>query len=242
VICFLALGVNLGFAQEVYVLKSAGICQGCAEAVSKMLISGGLRSQILGSENLKATLKSGDLLVVGGSEPDGEGEWALKQDLIRVGAFDWLKQWISRGGRYLGICAGAYLAEAWIDPKAGERGLDLFPGRIESYSKRDQAAFYLRVQVFGARALPRTDERRWVYFQDGPGFSIARGASVQVFARFEKDGSPAALSFSHGKGRVGLISPHFEADESWQDGARAKDRDRRDYDLGVRFVRELLEQ
>jgi len=134
-ILFFSLSSSL-FARDVYVLKSSGICDGCAEAVSKMLFSAGIKSQILGPEDLKKSVKADDLLIVGGGIPGGEGEWTIKQDLMKVGAFEWLKRFIYNGGRYVGICAGAYLTEEWIDKNSNEHGLNIFPGVIDNYSKK----------------------------------------------------------------------------------------------------------
>lgn len=223
------------YARDVYVLKSSGVCDGCAEAVSKMLISAGIKSQILGPEDLKKWVKEDDMLIVGGGIPGGEGEWTIKQDLMRVGAFDWLKKFIYNGGRYIGICAGAYLTEEWIDKDSNEPGLNIFPGVIDNYSKRDKSAKYLLIHVADTNAI------RSVYFQDGPGMYPSANAEVNIFATFTKDKSPAALSFSYGKGKVGLISPHLEADYEWQNDSRTKDLDIRDYDLGSRFIKQVLE-
>jgi hypothetical protein len=51
-----ALGVRaraVGAPPRIFVLKAKGVCDGCAEGVSKMLFAKGIPSQILGTEDLK---------------------------------------------------------------------------------------------------------------------------------------------------------------------------------------------
>jgi glutamine amidotransferase-like uncharacterized protein len=134
----------------------------------------------------------------------------------------------------LGICAGAYLTERWIDKEAGEYGLNIFPGEIDNYSKVDKSAKVLTLNWVNPQ------QNRLVYFQDGPAFYPKEDADIQILARFAKDQTPAAVIFPWGKGRVGLISPHLEADESWTRDEHLRDKDGLDYDLGIQVVREVL--
>jgi hypothetical protein len=221
--------------RNVYVLKSSGVCDGCAEDVCRMLISGGIRSQILGPEQLKQLVGPRDVIVIGGSDPAGEGEWTIKQDLVKADAFDWLKQHIAKGGRYVGICAGAYLAEKWINQDAGEHGLDIFPGVIDNYSK-NKSARLIRTH-WNAQNIDR-----WVYFQDGPALIPDKGAPVTVLATFVKTKSPAAVIFSYGRGKVGLVSPHLEASQEWFQDDRLKPADGISYDLGLHFFNLILKE
>jgi glutamine amidotransferase PdxT len=220
--------------RDVYVLKSSGVCEGCAEAISRMLFSGGIRSQILGPEQLKQSVHPRDVLVIGGGVPGGEGEWTIKQDLVKADAFDWLKQHIAKGGRYVGICAGAYLAEKWIDEKNGEHGLDIFPGAIDNLSKNKSSRSMLthwNVQNID----------RWVYFQDGPSLIPDKGAPVTVLATFAKQKSPAAVVFAYGQGLVELVSPHLEASEEWFREDGVKKPDGTSYDLGLYFFNKMID-
>ena len=146
--------------RAVWILKSSGVCDGCAEAISKMLFTVGIPSQILGPGQLKSAVKPNDLIVIGGGIPDSDGEWTIKQDLMKAGAFEWVKQHIANGGRYVGICAGAYLTEKWIDQDNGEHGLDIFPGKIDNYTEGKKTKYLLTHWKNGVS--------RRVYFQDGP--------------------------------------------------------------------------
>jgi len=223
-----------GAAPRVFVLKARGVCDGCAEGVSKMLFAKGISSQILGTEDLKRHVGANDLLVIGGSEPDIYGEYTVKQELVKAGAFQWLKDHIRKGGRYIGICSGAYLTEAWINQQEGIKGLDIFPGKVDNYVLGTKSK-YVRTRWVGERAA------RWTYFQDGPAFYPAPGAPIEVLARFTHDDTVAAAVFTYGTGKVGVISPHPEADRSWGDIHGIRDPDGVDYDLGVSVFRRVLE-
>ncbi len=232
-ISIIALAKDNEGNRNIYILKSSGVCDGCAEAISKMLFTKGIKSQILGPDQLKTSVTINDLLIIGGGIPGGEGEWTIKEDLLKVDAFNWLKKYIANGGRYLGICAGSYLTEKWIDQSSNEKGLDIFPGKIDIYTK-DKSAKYIEVNWLN------NNTNRWVYFQDGPAFFPDQNADLEVFARFKKDQTPAALMFNYQKGKVALISPHLEADTDWGNEIRIKDKDGSDYDLGITIVKKLL--
>ncbi|TBR20051.1 hypothetical protein EPO15_13660 [bacterium] len=218
----------------VFILKSPGVCAGCAEAVYAMLAAAGIPSRVIGPELLKSSVGPRDMVVIGGSEPDEFGELTVKRDLVRAGAFGWLKRHIAGGGRYLGICAGAYLTEKWIDEEAGESGLDVFPGNVDNYDK-DKSTKFVRL-----RWLAPAGER-WVYFQDGPAFYPRARAGVSVFGTFAQDGTVAAAVFPYGKGRAAVLSPHLEADEGWGQEEGLTDPDGVDFDLGLQVFRALLD-
>ena len=223
--------------RNIYILKSSGVCDGCAEAISKMLFTQGLKSQILGPSELKANVTVNDMLVIGGGIPNSDGEWITKQDLVKVGAFEWLKSFIANGGRYIGICAGAYLTEEWIDKSLGEsgKGLNIFPGKIDNYSKRSKTTKFLLTE------WPEFNSKRWVYFQDGPAFYPNPNSNVKVLATFTADETPAAVTFTYGNGKVGLISPHLEADEDWAKMYKLIDKDGIDYNYGIEVFKQVLE-
>ena len=219
---------------QIYILKSSGICDGCAEALSKMLFTGGIHSQILGPEQLKSSVGPNDLIIIGGGVPFADGEETIKQDLLKVGAFNWLKEHIYNGGRYIGICAGAYLTEEWIDQRANDHGLNIFPGKIDNYTKEEKA------KLMSINWLP-TQKNRLVFFEFGPYLHPYPGAPVTIMARFNQDHSPAALIFPYGKGKVGLISPHLEADQPWFDMYNLNNKDGISYDIGIEFIRQVLQ-
>jgi glutamine amidotransferase-like uncharacterized protein len=109
--------------------------------------------------------------------------------------------WVHKGGSYIGVCAGAYLAAnhlkitpLTIPDKAWERGLH-------------------------DTLIENKDWSHIVNYHNGPIFEEANG--VEVWARFRSnflaeggyfpmEGSPAITYNRYGRGQVSLFSPHLE--------------------------------
>lgn len=104
-----------------------------------------------------------------------------------------LRTWVGSGGRYLGICMGAYLAE--------QSYFNLLNGSVESQlvSSKDML-------------LPITFKERVVqmYVQSPPKLPDLG----TVMARYN-DSSAAMLVADFINGKVGAVGPHYEADDSW---------------------------
>jgi hypothetical protein len=141
---------------------------------------------------------------------------------------DTIRRFVHDGGAYLGFCLGGYLAGR--DP-----GFALLPGDTDEYIQSHAAEVTsLKDTVIAVRWR---GHRRRVYFQDGPYFTIRRGARAQVLARYE-NGLAAAVVARSGAGRVGVVGPHPEADRGWFAGLPLHPVDARD--LGVDLVTTTL--
>jgi glutamine amidotransferase-like uncharacterized protein len=83
---------------------------------------------------------------------------------------------------------------------------------------------------------------RFMYFQDGPFFTLNRGAAgVSVLATYT-NGEISALVAPYGKGRVGVSGPHPEATGDWYRFNDVDDPDDYDADLGRDLVDTLMRQ
>jgi len=60
-----------------------------------------------------------------------------------------------------------------------------------------------------------TERKRWVYFQDGPMFTLSDHSPTTVLARYSSNGDVAAMLNRYGKGWVANVGPHPEADKAW---------------------------
>ncbi|HWM01971.1 MAG TPA: BPL-N domain-containing protein [Actinophytocola sp.] len=116
-----------------------------------------------------------------------------------------IREFVKRGGRYLGICMGGFLAE---------RGrFNIFHGRVdEYYSSRGASVTSAHPAVITVtwRGTPRQ-----LYFQDG-GYMVPKRSAgdVTVLARYTNN-TIAAIVASFGSGKVGLSGPHPEAPREW---------------------------
>jgi glutamine amidotransferase-like uncharacterized protein len=118
---------------------------------------------------------------------------------------DDIKTWVRGGGRYLGFCLGGYLAGA-------SPGFALLPGDTNQYITSPQAT----VDSTDDTVVPIRwrGQLRHMYFQDAPVFRLNSATAATVLATYDT-GAIAALVTSYGAGRVGVVGPHPEADQSW---------------------------
>ena len=195
-------------------------CPECAPAIAAVLEDAPAPFRVefvgpgTGTDLTAEVLAEAELYVQPGGGDDLEATWSDLEPQAGV-----VRDWVERGGSYLGLCFGAYLAGR--DP-----GFDLLPGDAFGWAGSPGAS----VPDERDTVIPVTwrGEERWVYFQDGPGFALRpgaeEGAGVQVLATYP-NGVPAVLVAPYGAGRVGVAGPHPEADESWFSDAGLTDPD-----------------
>lgn len=146
------------------------------------------------------TLGKADIVVF----PGGVGESdAYKKILGRHQ--DVIQRYLWRGGRYLGVCMGAY----W----AGQQYFDLLDGiKVEQYIKRPTAEIR---RSFGTVALVEwMGEHDNMFFYDGPVFVPspynAALTGTRIIARYANDEPMAVI-----QKKIGLIGCHPESMPSW---------------------------
>ena len=191
----------------VLIYTGPGTCDGCAEAVGDVADAAGLDVRYVSQPARVARLLGGAVaFVVPGTGDDIE---AMRVAFNRtVGPA--LRAYLRNGGRYWGICGGAYLAvrHYWATEDDQVAALGIVPADAETYGDGD-AARLERVRWNGSF--------RRLYFQSGPSFTLAgRPPGARVLATYA-DGSIAALSYRYGKGKIILSGPHPEATEDWLD-------------------------
>lgn len=181
---------------------------GCPEAVATLLRNSGLsfRTMFVGPKE-KKTLTAATLAEAAVyAQPGGP---SLSQAWPAMSPYaDAIRQWVGGGGSYLGFCLGGYLAGA-------TPGFNLLPGDTWRYITASNAT--VRTAAPARIAVRWRGDTKTVYFQDGPAFRLAPGASVDLLATYE-GGHPAALVARYGSGQVGVVGPHPEADQSWFKG------------------------
>ncbi|WP_127782697.1 BPL-N domain-containing protein [Rhodococcus sp. X156] len=145
-----------------------------------------------------------------------------------------IRGYVQGGGRYLGFCLGGYLAGA-------TPGFKLLPGDTDQYVVSRGAT--VRTTDDTLVEVCWGDDRRVLFFQDGPHFEISADEGTTVMATYP-NGTVAALVTGYGAGRVGVVGPHPEATRDWFTDAGLPDpgRRRRDaaaargQDLGLALV------
>jgi glutamine amidotransferase-like uncharacterized protein len=113
-----------------------------------------------------------------------------------------IRRYIRNGGRYLGICMGAY----WAD----RNYLDIMDSvECKQYIRRPNTC--TRRSYSKAVDCDWNGRQDKFFFYDGPAF-IGDESRYEVVARYT-NGDPAAII----QGKIGLIGPHLEAQEFWYD-------------------------
>lgn len=197
----------LAKAEVAVVFDGAGTCDGCAQTVAGLLEKERYSVRLVDEEQLDAeVLSSADLYVQpGGSDDIMDTLSVLSADQVQA-----IRDFVARGGRYLGICAGGYLAGRYADQAADVPAFGLIElAEVEQEIADDNAAQFIAIQ------LPTGNERRDVYYQAGPHFGSRLPAGARALAYYSGSRHIAARISTYGKGTVGLIGPHYEADGTW---------------------------
>lgn len=129
-----------------------------------------------------------------------------------------IRQFVERGGLYVGICAGAYYAckeIAFIGEDyrvSGKRELGFFDGIAEGSLPQWTHNRYFDETVYSKAPVALafiSGERQPFYYHGGPTFKANQTARYQVIATYP-DGLPAIISGRVGQGSYLLSGVHFE--------------------------------
>jgi len=133
--------------------------------------------------------------------PGGVGDARRYYDFFKRREGNAIADFVARGGKYLGICMGAY----W----GGQDYFDLLTGlEPVQYIKREGAD--VRRSYGTVADVDWSGTRTKMYFYDGCTF--AGDGRCQIIARYA-NGDPMAVI----QGRVGLIGCHPESQHKWYD-------------------------
>ena len=129
--------------------------------------------------------------------PGGDGEATAFRSALKDN-WNVVRGFMQRGGKYLGICMGAYWADAYY--------FNLLQGtRCVQYIKRPRADIRSSYGTVAAVNWQGQDKR--MYFYDGPTYV---GGAFHTLASYA-NGDPMAVV----QGSVGLIGCHLESQQHW---------------------------
>ena len=169
-------------------------------------------------------LKKSDIIAF----PGGIGNSGSFEELLEDRA-DIVKEYIAKGGRYLGICMGAY----W----AGHHYFDILDDiKVVQYIKRRTTEI--------KRSYATVAEVQWkgntehMYFYDGCAF-VGKPRKQKITATYANGDAMAIM-----QNRIGLIGCHPESSLSWyrQPYLESHWHEFRHHKLLLNFVDELMEQ
>ena len=129
-----------------------------------------------------------------------------------------MRDFVARGGWYLGFCLGAFLA-------GPDTGFGLIPEgdkaarEIERPNAQvddiDDTVIQVDWTFSTGKKQGTTERERWLYFQDGAAFILSDHSPTTVLARYSQNGDVASTLNAFGQGWVANVGPHPEADQSW---------------------------
>lgn len=199
------------------------------EAISNVVQQLGLTVRYIANlDDLPTQLGEAKVFIIGGTDDDVEPLLQRFTPALR----STLKTYLRQGGRYLGICGGAYLASlGWPEEDRFVEGLALVPAQSDGYD-----------QDFEAKIYPVTwlGETRQMYYQAGPSFALAESPETVARLAYFEDRQLAALMSTFGAGKVAVSGPHPEAPDSWRAEALKGDQMDRNIDLALQLLQELL--
>jgi glutamine amidotransferase-like uncharacterized protein len=189
------------------VYRGPASCKGCSEALAALLQSSQWRFDVryVGSQEALSVADGLKLPNVKVYAQPGGGDDVKQAFTLLQADTPAIRNFIRAGGRYLGVCMGAYLA--------GNPGFNLLSryghaGDTGEYVGKDAktpADTVLRIKWQG----------NWhpIYFQNGPYFDVSP-KRVTVLARYTT-GQIAMMTAPYGQGKIGVSGPHPEATPSW---------------------------
>lgn len=197
----------LAKAELAVIFDGAGTCDGCAKTVAELLQKARYDVRLVDEDQLGAeVLEDADLYV----QPGGSDDIMDTLSELSAGQVQDIRDFVAQGGQYLGICAGGYLAGRYADENEGVPAFGLIElAEVDQEIPKDNAAQFISIQ------LPAGHQQRDVYYQAGPHFGSRLPAGAEATAYYTKSRRIAARISSYGKGTVGLIGPHYEADRAW---------------------------
>ncbi len=143
-----------------------------------------------------------------------------------------IRNFISNGGGYIGICGGAYFTGEkvfWQGNQLPMEPLSIFPGITRG--PVDEIAPYPNCVMCEVNIVNHTNpiiesekDSVWIQYCYGPMFLPNENSNVEILGEYEIGDSPSIIAFEYGHGRVFIIGTHPEFEEdSDRDGYPPED-------------------
>jgi glutamine amidotransferase-like uncharacterized protein len=214
------------------VYRGPAACRGCAETVGTLLRRSRWEFDIAyvgPHETLRITEAVLSAAVLYAQPGGGNSVRRAYRQMRRFAPV--ITEYIRLGGRYLGICMGAYLAGTWA-------GFGFLPDTDQFIAS---AGADVRTKKDTIVAVDWRGQRRYMFFQDGAVLSPpVETAGVEILARYASNGEVAALAAPFGHGRIAVSGPHPEAPDEWYRSHGLKNPDGISFDLGYDLVAALM--
>ena len=180
----------------VYAGAGAVLAQDVEVALDKLAIS---YREVTDQDIRGGGLEDCSLLIVPG------GYTARYVDALDEEDFEQIRKFVSGGGGYIGICAGAYIAAPNVEVPGRPPGLGII--EIGNERKAGQGIRTITVAKPTHPVVKGYAGEVDIWYQNGP--MMKAGQGVETLAVYEKGGAAIVCS-TYGQGRVVIFSPHPE--------------------------------
>ncbi|MHA1465304.1 MAG: BPL-N domain-containing protein [Candidatus Heimdallarchaeaceae archaeon] len=214
---------------KIAVYNSSGAWQSSVICIQNMLEWAGCISvNVSGQDIIDGCLDDFDILLwPGGGYVSYWGEMGFEGKAA-------VQEFISNGGSYLGICAGAYYAcdyMIWMDDgsfpppdykvEGDELNLDLFEGVawgpiFELAERPDPSYAMVQVNLNREHVITKDLPDTIIILYYGGPYMVPyedTDSDITILGTYDLTGQNAVVSTTYGDGRVFLISPHGELEE-----------------------------
>jgi len=133
-----------------------------------------------------------------------------------------MREFISDGAAYIGICGGAYFTGErvfWQEQELPMTPLAIFPGVTQG--PIDTIAPYPYCTMCKVNIIDHTHpitasepDSAWIMYCYGPMLLPNAGADVDILGEYDLVHEPAMIAFEYGDGRVFIIGTHPEFEEN----------------------------
>ena len=234
ILVFAILLSQLSFAakSKILVYRGPGGCNSCAGAAAEIFNTkkyNQYKVEFVGKSTLnKETLQDAVLWV----QPAGNAITAAKN--LGEENLSLLREFVKKGGNYLGFCAGAFLSDKFVDDDNEVMGINILPFVTLDYEVNEE-------DNIDMTWINWNGKKRHVFFNGGATFDLQeqnqllgifkKEVPIRVIATYEADGRPAVAQTTYGLGNVVISGPHPEAPQTWKDNNEVEDEDGSDLDL-----------
>ena len=133
------------------------------------------------------------------------GYTAIYVSALGEDGFREIRRFVKRGGLYIGICAGAYIAAERVEVEGRPKGLGIID--IENVRRRGMGLVKITITNMSHPLVEGCPKKISIWYQNGPYMKPSKG--VEVIARYDEE--HAAIVYStYGDGVVVVFSPHPE--------------------------------
>jgi hypothetical protein len=199
---------------------------GCSEASADVATAAGFQYQFIGPNDLDNNSTPAQVAAIF----QNAKVWIQPGGYANVAAYTMsdrlqteIVNFVSKGGGYVGFCAGAFMATDTFGIFSGSTALYGY-----SAIRADLTYTFESVKWNGVN--------RSIYFEGGPYF-YGYDQTAEVIATYNDSGDTAAVRSTYGSGRVFLTGPHVEAPAIWSQENGIQDPDGSDIDLGVQMLK-----